>query len=554
MSGHWRRGAIAALAQLGAGELLAAVLPRGRSPVSGMGQTLIDFLPGPSTDMVVATAENRDKALLRAVLAGATVASGRVSAGLEGRGRGRGQALLLGQALAAGAAAASRPENSAASSLIAGLGAGAAGSRALAATMRSHGRVGERALTAAGTLALAAAGELRRRQRSAGDRRPGDVVLPPPAHPAPPVPSEARAEVPGITPLFTPRRSFYVTDTVLTAPRVDPNRWRLRIRGLVERELELSLDDLLGMELVEVDATLVCVHNPVGGDRIGSARWLGVPLAALLDLAGVRAECDQVLTHSVTGFTAGLPLDTVADGSTPLVAVGMNGEALPVRHGFPARLLTPGIWGADANTKWLGAVELTTWDQASDYWDARGWPRVPGAVQPGSRIDVPADRATLVAGTAIAAGVAWAPNGGVEAVEVAIDNGDWRPAQLSPELAPTLWRQWTLPWRATEGPHELRVRTVARAGVQEGERRPPYPYGSSGYHTVRVEVEAGGALPRPYRVGLAQARADLGARAALAAMAPPAWLRHGFPGRPTFTEQVPQARRGPRHLLPSRPR
>src|SRR4029450_8063108 len=165
---------------------------------------------------------------------------------------------------------------------------------------------------------------------------------PPPARPLP-VPPSAELEIPGITPLFTSNRSFYVTDTALTAPRVDRDRWRLRVRGLVEQELAFSLQELLAMELVEVDATLVCVHNPVGGDRVGSARWLGVPLGALLATAGVRPESDQVLTHSVTGFTAGLPLEMVGEGPIPLVALGMHGEPPTVRNGFPERLLTPGI-------------------------------------------------------------------------------------------------------------------------------------------------------------------------------------------------------------------
>src|SRR5262249_38224346 len=260
---------------------------------------------------------------------------------------------------------------------------------------------------------------------------------------------------------------FYVTDTALTAPCVDRDRWRLRVRGLVEHELEFSLKELLAMELVEVDATLVCVHNPVGGDRISSARWLGIPLAALLGAAGVRPESDQVLTHSVTGFTAGLPLEMIGEEPTPLVAVGMNGEPLTIRNGFPARLLTPGIWGADGSTKWLATIELTTWATAGDYWDTRGWPRVPGVANPASRIDVPADRSTVVAGSAIAAGIAWAPRRGASGVEVAIDGGPWRPARLSPQIAPTLWRQWALTWQAEPGEHQLQVRTLSADEIQE---------------------------------------------------------------------------------------
>ncbi len=549
---RWRAGALAAGAQLGSGELLAALLPRARSPVSGLGQTLIDFLPGPGVDMVVATAQTKDKALLRVALTASALGSGYLAAGLEAQGRGRGQWLLVGQGLVGGAAAASRPENSTTPSLLAGLGAGAAGAGTLALMTGKASQLRQAVLLAASGLALGVAGALRRRERAVADRRRGEMSLPAPARPAAPVPA-AEFEIPGITPLFTPNRSFYVTDTALTAPRVDRDRWRLRVRGLVEHELEFSLQELLAMELVEVDATLVCVHNPVGGDRVGSARWLGVPLGALLGTASVRSESDQVLTHSVTGFTAGLPLEMAGEGPIPLVALGMNGEPLTMRNGFPARLLTPGIWGADASTKWLATIELTTWANASDYWDARGWPRVPGAVNPGSRIDVPADRSTVAAGSAIAAGIAWAPRRGVSGVEVAIDGGPWQPARLSPQIAPALWRQWALTWQAEPGEHQLQVRTLSGDQVQEENPAPPYPHGSSGYHTIRVQVRDNGAPPPRWRPRLAQTRADLSGRFRLAAAAPPAWRRRGFPRQPAFAEPLPPARRGLRQLRPSRP-
>jgi DMSO/TMAO reductase YedYZ molybdopterin-dependent catalytic subunit len=553
ISSGGRAGALAAVAQLASGELLAALLPRARSPVGGLGQSLIDFLPGPSVDMVVATAQTKDKALLRAALAASALGSGYLAASLETHGQGRGQRLLVGQGFIGGAAAASRPETSATASLLAGLGAGAAGAGTLALTTAKASQLQARVLLGASALALGIAGALRQRERAVADRRREELSLPAPARPATPVPPSAEFQIPGITPLFTPNRSFYVTDTALTAPRVDRDRWRLRVRGLVEHELAFSLQELLAMELVEVDATLVCVHNPVGGDRVGSARWLGIPLGALLATAGVRSESDQVLTHSVTGFTAGLPLQMVGEGPIPLVALGMNGAPLTMRNGFPARLLMPGIWGADASTKWLATIELTTWANASDYWDARGWPRVPGTVTPGSRIDVPTDRSTVVAGSAIAAGVAWAPRGGVSAVEVAIDGGPWRPARLSPQIAPTLWRQWALTWQAEPGEHQLQVRMRSGDEVQEEGPAPPYPHGSFGYHTIRVLVCDNGALPPRWRLRLAQTRADLGGRFRLAAAAPRAWRRGGFPRQPTFVEPLPPARRGLRQLLPSRP-
>jgi DMSO/TMAO reductase YedYZ molybdopterin-dependent catalytic subunit len=550
----WRTAMAAAVAQLGAGELLAAALRDAGSPVTGVGQTLIDLLPGPGADIVVATAESQDKSLMRGTLGGLAVGVARAAAGVEAGGRGRGQALLLAEGALAGIAAAASPERASRPSLLAGLGFGSAGAAALASLRSGSSEVRERVTFAAGALALGLAPVVRRHRRAPADRRRDEVALPAPAaaHAAPARAGNAELAIPGITPLFTPNRSFYLTDASLSAPAVDPETWRLRIHGSVEAELELSLAQLLDLPLVETDATLVCVHNPVGGDRVGSARWLGVPLPALLEMAGVRQGCDQVLTRSVTGFTAGIPLEMASDGSLPLVALGMNGEPLPVPHGFPARLLTPGIWGADANTKWLSEIELTTWERASDYWDARGWPRTPGRVTPGSRIDVPADGETMIAGSAVAAGVAWGPPGGVTGVEVSIDGAGWRPALLSPSLSPHLWRQWALRWRAEPGPHELRARAVCGSEVQREEPAAPYPHGSSGYHTVRVEVVDRGPLPPRWRVGLARTRIDLARRARLAAMAPPAWRAHGFPRRPTFAEAQPAARRGLRERLADR--
>jgi DMSO/TMAO reductase YedYZ molybdopterin-dependent catalytic subunit len=449
--------------------------------------------------------------------------------------------------LAAGAASASSPEHARNPSLLAGIGAGSAGALALPTVGAS--RLRERLTLAAGAVALGCAHVIRRRRRRAEERRRAAIGLP---AAAPRAPAEAELDVPGLTPLFTPNRSFYVTDAVMTPPAVDPDTWRLRVHGLVDQELELSLDQLLDMRLVEIDATLVCVHNPVGGYRVGSAHWLGVPLAALLEEAGVRAGCDQVLTRSVSGFTAGLPLEMASSALTPLVALGMNGEPLPVHHGFPARLLTPGIWGADANTKWLTDIELTTWEQASDYWDARGWPRTPGEVKPGSRIDVPADRSTLISGWAVAAGVAWGPSRGVSGVEVSIDGEPWRAAELSPALNPMLWRQWALRWRAEPGPHQLRVRAICGDVAQSEDPAPPYPHGSSGYHSVGVDVLARGPLPRRWRPSVAQASDDLAGRVRLAAMAPPAWRARGFPRRPEFAEVQPPARRGLGQLLAGR--
>jgi DMSO/TMAO reductase YedYZ molybdopterin-dependent catalytic subunit len=533
----WLSGAVAASAQLGAGELLAA-LTNGRSPASGLGRTLIDAVPGPGIDIIVATAEAKDKPLLLGTLIANWLGLGALAGRIEARRPGGGRALLVAQGTVAGVAAASRPEASTPFSLAAGIGGGLAG----AAALRPLGdRVHPARLVGIGGLAAAAGGVawvLRRRRKRAVASARELVALPRASRPAPPLPAGAQLDIPRLTSLFTPPEDFYVTDVVLPAPQVDPRKWRLRIKGLVEEGLELRLDELLDMDLVELDATLVCVHNPVGGPRIGTARWLGVPIADLLARTGRKPGAEQLLARSVDGFTAGIPVELIDRGGAALVAVGMNGEPLPVANGFPARLLVPGLWGADASTKWIGELELTTWAAVEDYWDSRGWPRWPTPVRPGSRIDVPAHRSHVAAGTVTVAGVAWAPPEGVERVEVSIDGGGWEAAALSAEIAPTAWRQWRHAWDAEPGEHRLRVRSIGRGGPQPGQPAPPFPGGSAGYHETRAWVDRrpAQAPSGTWRSRLGDGAADAARRIKLAATAPPAWMRHGYPGELDFPD------------------
>jgi DMSO/TMAO reductase YedYZ molybdopterin-dependent catalytic subunit len=382
------------------------------------------------------------------------------------------------------------------------------------------------AIAAAG-LSLVAARRRRSRRTRMMSQKAG-IALPPATRAAASLPAGASLPVPGITPLFTAIDDFYDTDISFPFPEIDVDSWRLRIHGMVDRPIELSFADLLGMDLVELDATLVCVHNPPGGPRIGTARWLGVEITQLLERVGVHSEADQLLTRSVDGYTAGLPL-RAGDVTRPsYLVVAMNGHPLTHKHGFPARLLTPGLWGADANTKWLVEFELTTWAAARDYWERRGWPRNPPPVLPGSRIDVPHNRAVLPQGPVTVAGVAWAPPRGVKAVEVAVDDGPWMTAALAAETNPLMWRQWMFTWNAIPGEHTLRVRALGRRGVQSSTQRPPYPIGSTGLHHVRVDITDGTPALLRRAISVVPALADNGrARIALAGAAIPAW----FPSR-----------------------
>ena len=524
-------GALAGLAQLAAGELTAAVLPRGRSPVGGLGAALVDATPGPVVDIVVATAESADKALLKTALV-----AGWLSAGALGGRRGGpagARAALGALGVTAGAATASRRDADAAAGLAGGLAGAATGWGAVTALDRAPSRATRTSLTAGATAAFALAAARRRARRTGLLARRESLTLPPPLEPAAPVPASARFDVEGLSALYTPPDRFYVTDVQLTPPVIDVERWRLRVGGMVDRPLELSLPALLELGAIELDATLVCVHNPVGGPRIGSARWLGIPVRSLLDAAGVQLDGEQLVARSTDGFTAGVPLEHLSDGRPAIVAVAMNGRPLPVEHGFPARLLVPGLWGADANTKWLTELEVTTWGAVRDYWDRRGWPRLPSAVRPGSRIDVPANRAVLAAGTVTVAGVAWAPPGGVEGVDVSIDDGPWEPAELTAEVAPTMWRQWRITWQARAGAHRLRVRACGRHRVQRGHREPPYPVGASGFHEIQVLVKKARPSPVPRAAGRAAAAFDdVSRRMRLGAAAVPAWRARGYPPAP----------------------
>ncbi|OMQ14879.1 hypothetical protein A7K94_0213450, partial [Modestobacter sp. VKM Ac-2676] len=295
--------------------------------------------------------------------------------------------------------------------------------------------------------------------------------------------------VPGLTPLFIPNAEFYRIDTALRVPTVDPAGWQLEVRGMVDQPFTLSYDELLAMPQIEADVTLTCVSNEVGGDLVGNARWQGVPLRALLERAGVQQGATQLLSRSVDGFTAGFPTITALDLEEAMVAVGMNGEPLPAEHGFPARLVVPGLYGYVSATKWLATIELTDWD-VDGYWIPRGWAKE-GPIKTASRIDVPRPGGTVTAGRQPIAGVAWAPTRGIEGVEVRIDDGPWRQAELAERLDVDCWRQWYLTWDATPGRHRIAARATDGAGeLQTDARTPVAPDGASGYPVIEVDVRS----------------------------------------------------------------
>lgn len=343
----------------------------------------------------------------------------------------------------------------------------------------------------AGIAGVAAAGEavaiwLRSNAAVAAERL--GITLPDPARALVDPPSGVSVGLDGVTPFFTPNEHFYRIDTALSVPRVSVDDWSLRIHGLVERELTLDYRKLLERPMIELDATIACVSNYVGGDLIGNARWLGCRLDDLLEEAGIDPAADQVVGRSVDGFTAGFPTATL-DGRDALVAVGMNGEPLPTAHGYPARLIVPGLYGYVSATKWLSELELTTFADFEGYWVPRGWDRE-APVLTSSRFDTPTDGARIDPGEQFwVGGVAWAMTRGVESVEVRVDDGPWEPATLGEEYSGTTWRQWRHDLELSAGEHTLAVRATDTDGVtQSGERRPPGPNASTGWHTITVSA------------------------------------------------------------------
>jgi DMSO/TMAO reductase YedYZ molybdopterin-dependent catalytic subunit len=301
-------------------------------------------------------------------------------------------------------------------------------------------------------------------------------------------PAGADLRVPGLPPFITPNEDFYRVDTALLVPAVKAEEWQLRIHGMVERELTITFDQLVARSLIERDITLTCVSNEVGGEYAGNARWLGAPLKDLLDEAGVDPAADQLVSRSVDGFTAGSPTGVVMDGRDAMLAIAMNGEPLPLDHGFPVRMVVPGLYGYVSATKWIVEIELTTFDAFDAYWIRRGWAE-PAPIKTQSRIDTPSSSGRLRAGTVPVAGVAWAQHRGIEAVGLRIDGGPWMAAELSTQDTIDTWRQWLVMWDATLGEHELQVRATDQTMMpQTEERAPPFPDGATGYHTVVVQV------------------------------------------------------------------
>ncbi|MHC8607290.1 molybdopterin-dependent oxidoreductase [Paenarthrobacter ureafaciens] len=316
----------------------------------------------------------------------------------------------------------------------------------------------------------------------------GSMTLPRPATTPQTIPAGASLPVEGISALVTPNPDFYRIDTALTIPAIDPPSWKLKVTGLVEREIEIDFATLLAKPMTERHITIACVSNEVGGDLIGNALWLGWPVRELLALAVPKPGADMVLSTSNDGWTAGTPLEALTDDRDALLAVGMNGEPLPLEHGFPVRLVVPGLYGFVSATKWVTELKVTRFGDEKAYWTTRGWSDR-GPIKTQSRIDVPRSGRTTTAGTVQFGGVAWAQHRGVSRVELRVNRGDWKVAELAPGISADTWYQWKLALDLAPGDYEVQVRATDSAGEPQVEKRSPVaPDGATGYHTINVKV------------------------------------------------------------------
>lgn len=467
------RAVAAGLAGLGLGELVGAT--KGQSLIDNVGRSVVDWSPRQVVDLTVKLLSSQDKPAIRAAVGATAISTTAALARLPKAAR---TSALMALATATAGLALRRPPRSVPVTLAAATAGAVTTSVALSGSS-GLGRSTAWALLGSGSL-VAARSLLasRRRRHEVETQRPLETAA---------VPEDGAAAVPGLAPLITPVDQFYVTDVNLSTPLIEQSRWRLTIAGLVAEPQRWSLADLMA-EAEEFDAVMVCVHNPVGGHRLGNGRWHGVPLRTLLDRASPSAEADTLVTRAVDGFTISLPAEPLRTGQWKgYVVVALNGRPLSAAHGYPARVFVPGIYGQYTGVKWLTELELTTGPH-SDYWSPRGWPHEPAWIQPQARIDVPAEG--VRAGRSLpVGGVAWAPPHGVAGVEVRADDGPWQPARLARELSPSSWRRWTAALDLSPGAHSVQARAISRSGeVQDGRVRPPYPVGASGWHTVAVRV------------------------------------------------------------------
>ena len=498
---HAAYGVLATVVGLAAAHLTAAFTVPAASPVLAVGSTVIDLTPTPMKEWAIRQFGSADKAilvgsvlvvvLLLAALAG-VIAARRPTPGLL---------IVVALAGVSGVLAAVRPSAGPLDiipALVAAIVAATSlwwlarvDDRAFDGPSPGVGGPSRRGVVlatgglAAAAVAMGALGRWVSSYRLGGT----DVPLPVATDPAPAFPSGLEERFAGISPLRTPVNEFYRVDTRLTLPAVDVDSWTLTIDGDVDQEVTFTFEDLAAMDTIERDITLTCVSNEVGGPYIGSARWLGVPLADILAKAGIdSSKADQIVSTDVDGMTISTPLSVALDGRDAMIAIGMNGSSLPRANGFPARMVVPGLYGFVSACKWISRITLTTYDEQETYWTERKWV-VDAPIKLSSRIDTPRPLSNSDAGKVIVGGIAWAQHVGIDKVEVRIDGKDWQEAKLGPAVTDDYWRQWYFEWDAEPGQHFLACRATNKDGdVQTPVRMTPFPEGSSGLQELAVNI------------------------------------------------------------------
>jgi DMSO/TMAO reductase YedYZ molybdopterin-dependent catalytic subunit len=507
-------GVAAAAVVLSVAELIGAFFTARATPLIALGSTFIDFTPPWMKDFAIATFGTNDKAALFAGMAVTilllacvlgVVAYRRWALGVAG-------VLLMGAVIVASVVTRAGVKPLDAIPALIGTAAGLVVLRLLMTRLWRMRQWPDMAsdvaakdperpattrrvffaatgVTAAASAIAAAGGRLLSAARSNVAQARESLQLPAPAQPAPTVPAGVQSSAPGVTPWLTPNADFYRIDTALSVPEINAQDWELRVHGLVEREIRLSFQDLLDAKLIESHVSLTCVSNPVGGNLAGNAKWLGMPIRDVLKMAGPAAGADMVLSSSIDGFSASTPLEVLQDDRDAMLAIGMNGEALPLEHGYPVRMVVPGLYGFVSATKWVVDLEVTRFADSKAYWTQRGWSER-GPIKTMARVEVPKSFAKVPAGRVAIGGTAWAQTRGITKVEVQIDGGPWTEAVLSAEASVVTWRQWSFDWEATPGPHYIKARATDATGEMQTEKRAdPVPDGASGWQSVMVTVE-----------------------------------------------------------------
>lgn len=496
-------GTASAAAGLGIAQMLAIPLGPAADALSAVGSAAIDLAPGPVKEWAIQTFGTADKLFLMVAVIAVIIAVAAAAGICEGRRRPIGSIAIIVTGAVGCAAILSRAEATPIDVVPTIIGiVGSVGVLRILVARLPDGKPNSAVemanpsrrlwLAGLGVLGLGVAGAstgvaLTRRAHSVAADRTAFAV-PEAVLPAPPVPAGVQPPDVALPRFITPIADFYRIDTALVVPQLSQTAWQLKIHGMVDREINYSIEDLRAFELVEKAVTLTCVSNPVGGELISTAMWTGYRVRDLMAAAGIRADADMVLSTSIDGFTAGTPIEALTDDRDSLLAITMNGEPLPIEHGYPARLVVPGLYGYVSATKWVVDLELTRFDQAQAYWTRLGW-SARGPIKTESRIDVPHSGQRIPPGVTTFGGVAWAQGRGVRAVEVRIDDEGWRPAELGASYSNDTWRLWSYRWVATEGTHTITARATDNTGaVQTSDEAGVMPDGATGLPSVSFSV------------------------------------------------------------------